>query len=115
MCVANDVGSSCQLGSPLKRKNETQKVNIFQPAIHDAIRNRHTGDSTRLIYRSAIVVHDFISRSRVLNPAGPPGSRGDKKSLIATVSNRRSVSIRRQIINRFLVAASLHHRWISAG
>jgi len=100
-----------------------QKVNILQPAIHyDAIRNRLTHDSMRLIYRSLIRYHRqswrlsfMISFLVVASSIWPDRLIRGKKSLITTISNHRSISIWRRFINHFLIAVSLHHRRISTG
>lgn len=52
-----------------------------------------------------IAIRDFAVASSIRKKMGP---------LIATISSRRSASIRRRIVSR-LLAVSLHHRWIPAG
>lgn len=78
--------------------------------------------SMRLIYRSRFRHHRWLRRSSftllflaVASSIRPDCLIRGKELLIAPISNRRFVSIRRQIINHFLVAVSLHHRRISTG
>lgn len=77
--------------------------------------------SMRLIYRSRFRHHRRLRRSSftflflaVASSIWPDCLIRSKELLIAPISNR-FVSIRRQIINHFLVAVSLHHRRISTG
>lgn len=100
-----------------------QKVDIIQPE-SITLRNRFTHDSIHEINLSlsvtsppslTIIVHDFSSRSGYgLNPVRPPDSRKWTANCNHLQSPFRAGD-RQLIINRCLVIASLHHRWISTG